>query len=366
MSKAAELAALIGSGQAQGNRNLIINGAMQVAQRGTSVADPSDGTYGSLDRFGFFNSNDGAFTISQETTVPSGEGFYNSMKFDCTTADGTIAAGQYATCFQNIEGLNNSILQYGTSDAKSIVVSFYAKSNLTGTFCYSVRNSAVDRSFIKEWSLASANTWERISFVIEGDTTGTWLGTNGIGSRHMISLSQGSTFSGGTNNAWQVGNKTATNNQVNFLSSTDNELFITGWQVEIGSGAPTAFEHEDFGTTLARCQRYYYKIGSGSVYQRFFMGSCQSSNYANGSVPFPVEMRATPSLESTGTANNYAVYAANSVRVCTSAPSISSTGSSTSVSNVSFGADSLLVAGQAGEMIANNNSSAYLAFSAEL
>lgn len=277
MSKAAELAALIGSGQAQSNRNLIINGAMQVAQRATSVADPSDGTYGSLDRFGFFNGNDGAFTISQETTVPSGEGFYNSMKFDCTTVDGTIAAGQYATCFQNIEGLNNSILQYGTSDAKSIVVSFYAKSNLTGTFCYSVRNSAVDRSFIKEWSLASANTWERISFVIEGDTTGTWLGTNGIGSRHMISLSQGSTYHG-TNNTWQSGNKTATSNQVNFLSSTDNELFIAGWQVEIGSGAPTAFEHEDFGTTLRKCKRYY-EILDSDIYPSKYSTSSSIANY---------------------------------------------------------------------------------------
>ena len=315
MSKAAELAALIGSGQAQGNRNLIINGAMQVAQRGTSVADPSDGTYGSLDRFGFFNSNDGAFTISQETTVPSGEGFYNSMKFDCTTADGTIAAGQYATCFQNIEGLKNRILQYGTSDAKSIVVSFYAKSNLTGTFCYSVRNSAVDRSFIKEWSLASANTWERISFVIEGDTTGTWLGTNGIGSRHMISLSQGSTFSGGTNNAWQVGNKTATNNQVNFLSSTDNELFITGWQVEIGSGAPTAFEHEDIGTTLAKCQRYFFKFtgDSGAVFYRDYYSTDTfvSAGY------FPTTMRAAPTISTTvgvartgGTAFDYVNLAA--------------------------------------------------------
>lgn len=298
MSKAAELAALIGSQTALSNRNLIINGAMQVAQRGTSVADPSDGAYGSLDRFGFFNSNDGAFTISQETTVPSGEGFYNSMKFDCTTADGTIAAGQYATCFQNIEGLNNSILQYGTSGAKSIVVSFYAKSNLTGTFCYSVRNSAVDRSFIKEWSLASANTWERISFVIEGDTTGTWLATNGIGSRHMISLSQGSTFSGGTNNVWQVGNKTATNNQVNFLSSTDNELFITGWQVEIGSGAPTAFQHEDIGTTFRKCQRYFFKwdetvSGDGALWgmQTVVLGT----SYVRTPVFFPVRMRTSPS-----------------------------------------------------------------------
>ena len=293
MSKAAELAALIGSGQAQENKNLIINGGMAVSQRGTSFADPSDDNY-SLDRMHIFNSNDGATTITQDTTVPSGEGFYYSLKLDCTGTDGTIAAGQYLTLSQRIEGFNNNVLEYGTSSAKTVVVSFYAKSNLTGTFCYSVRNSAANRSFIKEFSLASANTWERISFTIPGDTSGTWLATNGIGSNHQISFSMGSTYHG-TANQWNASNVVATSNIANFLTSTDNEFFITAWQVEVGTGAPTAFEHEDFGTTLAKCQRYFQKISGGS--DRFvYAGKGQGTTTVDATIPLTVSLRASPTM----------------------------------------------------------------------
>ena len=298
MSRARDFADLAGSANAGGltGRNLVINGAMKVAQRGTSFADPSDDTY-TLDRMHVFNSNDGATTITQDTTVPSGEGFYNSIKFDCTTIDGTIAAGQYLSFNQRIEGLNNAVLGYGASGAKSIVVSFYAKSNLTGTFCYNVRNSALNRSYIKEFSLASANTWERISFTIPGDTSGTWLTTNGIGALHEISLSMGSTYHG-TANQWNTSNVVATSNQVNFLSSTDNEFFLTGWQVEVGQTA-TPFEHEDYGTTLRKCQRYYYQvagIAGGAV--------AYATQYADShkmySVYHPQSMRAIPLATVTG------------------------------------------------------------------
>jgi len=315
MSKAAELAALIGSGQAQGDRNFVINGAMQVAQRGTSFADPTDNTY-SLDRMHIFNTNDGAFTVTQDTTVPSGEGFYKSIKFDCTTADGTIAAGQYATLSQRIEGLNNTVLGYGASGAKSIVVSFYAKSNLTGTFCYSVRNSAVDRAYIKEFSLTSANTWERISFTIPGDTSGTWLVDNGIGSNHQISLSMGSTFHG-TANQWNSSNVVATSNQVNFLSSTDNNFFLTGWQVEVGDVA-TPFEHRSFADEMYRCRRYFYKSfnyatapenggSTGVSGNGGLLGYCGSNNSGiySGVLRFDPEMRTTPTVVTYGNSSGH-------------------------------------------------------------
>jgi len=277
-------------------KNIIINGDMAVAQRATSYAVTTDGAYGSLDRFAFYNSNDGAFTVSQDTTIPSGEGFLKSMKFDCTTADGTIAAGQYATCFQNIEGLNHSVLGYGAAGAKTITVSFWAKSNLTGPFCYSVRNSAVDRSFVKEFSLSTADTWERISFSITGDTTGTWLTTNGLGARHMIALSMGSTFHG-TNNTWQSGNKTATSNQVNFLSNTSNELYVTGWQVEIGSVA-SEFEHKKYADTLNDCYRYLYRIQRTDAYGEFLTIRTYSATAGTGVMMLPVSMRASPTFTS--------------------------------------------------------------------
>ena len=271
-------------------KNLLINGGMAISARGTSFANPSDDNY-SLDRMHIFNSNDGATTITQDTTVPSGEGFYNSLKLDCTGTDGTIAAGQYLTLSQRIEGFNNNVLEYGTSSAKTVVVSFYAKSNLTGTFCYSVRNSAANRAYIKEFSLASPNTWQRISFTIPGDTSGTWLANNGIGANHQISFSMGSTYHG-TANQWNSSNVVATSNIVNFLSSTDNEFFITGWQVEIGTGAPTAFEHEDYGTTLRKCQRYF-QIVSGKLWGGYGAGADYLQWWFDG------EMRTAPTVTGT-------------------------------------------------------------------
>ena len=312
MSNARNLANLLGTGTQittadiadgafQANKNLIINGAMQVAQRGTSFANPSDGTY-SLDRIHIFNSNDGATTITQDTTVPNGEGFTQSIKFDCTTLDGTIAAGQYLTLNQRIEGYNNAVLGYGASGAKSITVSFYAKSNLTGTFCYSIRNGALNRAYIKEFSLTSADVWERVSFTIPGETSGTWLTTNGIGSIHQISLSVGSTFQG-IANQWNSSNVVATSNQVNFLSSTDNEFFLTGWQVEVGDTA-TPFEHRSYGDELARCQRYYETdMPEGGSDTRYSMNmNTTSSHYTQES--FQVTKRAVPTITVNQTYND--------------------------------------------------------------
>jgi len=310
MSKAAELAALIGSGQAQGNRNFIINGAMEIFQRNSSVSSVSDNTYVVQDRMNFFFSNDGVISVFASSDHPTGAGFSKSLKVDVTTADTSIAAGQYFGINQRIEGYNHAQLEYGTSSAKSIVVSFYAKSNLTGPFCYSVKNNASDRSFPIEFSLSAANTWERISFVIEGDTSGTWLETNGLGAYHQISLAIGSTFHG-TNNTWQAGNKVATSNQVNLLSSTDNEFFLTGWQVEVGTGAPTAFEHEDYGTTLAKCQRYY-QIN----YASWYGVAASSGYYVSSNITYKPDLRANPAVAqesfSSGSGGRFTATAATS------------------------------------------------------
>ena len=281
------------STQVGGNRNLIINGAMEVHQRSSSVASVSDNTYVVQDRMNFFSSNDGVITVTADTTHPTGAGLSKSLKVDVTTADTSIAAGQYLAINQRIEGLNHARLEYGTATARKIVVSFYAKSNLTGPFCYSVKNNASDRSFPIEFSLSAADTWERISFTIPGDTSGTWLETTGLGAYHQISLAMGSTYQG-TNNTWQAGNKVATSNQVNLLSSTDNEFFLTGWQVEIGSGAPTAFQHEDYGTTLRKCKRYFQKVPG-----RLFGGYDASSGADYLQWWFDGEMRTAPTVTGT-------------------------------------------------------------------
>ena len=268
--------------------NLIINGAMEIFQRTTSVSSVSDNTYVVQDRMNFFSNNDGVISVFASSEHPTGAGFSKSLKVDVTTADTSIAAGQYLGINQRIEGYNHAQLEYGTSSARSIVVSFYAKSNLTGPFCYSAKNGASDRSFPIEFSLSAANTWERISFVIPGDTSGTWLETNGIGAYHQISLAMGSTFQG-TNNTWQAGNKVATSNQVNLLASTDNEFFLTGWQVEVGTASPTAYQHEDYGTTLRKCKRYYEFLDT-TVYPTKY------STVSLGNFVWTEQKRAQPTL----------------------------------------------------------------------
>ena len=282
------------SDQVSGNRNLIINGAMEVHQRSSSVASVSDNTYVVQDRMNFFSSNDGVITVTADSTHPTGTGLSKSLKVDVTTADTSIAAGQYLAINQRIEGLNHARLEYGTATARKIVVSFYAKSNLTGPFCYSVKNNASDRSFPIEFSLGAADTWERISFTIPGDTSGTWLETTGLGAYHQIALSMGSTFHG-TNNTWQAGNKVATSNQVNLLSNTSNEFFLTGWQVEIGDVA-TTFEHEDYGTTLAKCKRYYQRYERQANYAG--LGLAVPWSTTNGNVPWLLEVqpRSSPTI----------------------------------------------------------------------
>ena len=280
--------------------NLIINGAMEIFQRTTSVSSVSDNTYPVQDRMNFFFSNDGVISVFASSEHPTGAGFSKSLKVDVTTADASIAAGQYFGINQRIEGYNHAQLEYGTSSARSIVVSFYAKSNLTGPFCYSVKNGASDRSFPIEFSLSAADTWERISFVIPGDTSGTWLETNGIGAYHQVSLAIGSTFHG-TNNTWQAGNKVATSNQVNLLSSTDNEFFLTGWQVEVGTASPTAYQHEDYGTTLRKCKRYYEFLDT-TVYPTKY------STVSLGNFVWTEQKRAQPTLTVDTNAGSQSLY----------------------------------------------------------
>lgn len=278
----------------EGNPSLLINGDMAVWQRGTSFADPSDGAY-LCDRFFAFNNNDGAITFSQSTDVPSGQGFKYSLKGDVTAADTSIAAGQYVSIDQHIEGQNVVSLDWGSSEAKYVTISFWIKSNLTGTYCYSIRNSAINRSFIKEFTIDTADTWEHKTITIAGDTGGTWLTTNGIGQRHQISFAMGSTFQG-TADSWQTTNVVATSNQENILSSTDNEFYLTGWKVEAGSFA-TPFEHRSYGEELALCERYY--LLSGTNTSNLFVSTQYNSGNHWATCEFRTVMRATPTITAT-------------------------------------------------------------------
>ena len=302
MSKAAELAALIGSGQAQGNKNFIINGDMKVSQRATGATAVGTGYY-TIDRFKTHKNNDGAFTIEQSTDNPFGTG--NSLKMAVTTADTSVAAGQFLFLSQSIEAQNLQTLLYGTSSAKTITLSFWVKSNKTGTYVITLYKSDNTITVIPvEYTIDSANTWEKKTITVTPTAGGTSLITasggaidnnNAEGLMVIFGLAWGSTYAGGTNNTWSSNSDNySTSNQVNWMDSTSNTFYLSQVQLEIGDVA-TPFEHRSYGDELRRCQRYYSQSTGQNVH-----GKQYNSGTWLGDPQYPVTMRATPTVTTTG------------------------------------------------------------------
>ena len=263
MSKAAELAALIGGQKALSNKNIIKNGAMVIAQRATSVTgDTSGGSVKTVDRMNPEMNAAGTWTQSQSTDVPSGQGFVNSFKLDCTTADASLAANDYVAFGHRIEGLDLQRLNYGTSGAKNSVLSFWVKTNKAGNYVVGVQNAitggtAKNCSFL--YTVSQANTWQKIEFSIPADTAGAFDNDANATAYIYWWLAAGSNYTTGTlRTTWtnNVSADFAAGLNVNLADSTDNEWYITGIQWEEGDVA-TPFEHEDFGTTLRKCKRYF-------------------------------------------------------------------------------------------------------------
>ena len=286
------------------HRNLIINGAMQVWQR-TTAATSAGNTYATVDRFAFGVNTDGAYTTEQSTDTPTGTGY--SLKAQVTTADTSISSGQYAYMYHEIEAQNLQHLLYGTSAAKSITLSFWVKSNKTGIYTIILRKlPGTDCHLVYEYTIDSANTWEKKEITISptaGSTsiitssTGTISNDNGRGIQLGWNFAFGSNYNGATNNTWTTNtNHYATPNQVNWMDSTSNNFYLAEVQLEVGDTA-TPFEHRSFGDELARCQRYYFKwdetiSNEGALWGLQTAGL--GSSYARTPVYFPVKMRATP------------------------------------------------------------------------
>tara|TARA_R110002020_G_scaffold72128_2_gene185656 strand:- start:6 stop:1100 length:1095 start_codon:yes stop_codon:yes gene_type:complete len=307
MSKAAELANLIGNINAGGggvNRNLIINGAMNVAQRGTSFSF-TDSTY-CLDRFVIGKSNSsGAATITQDSSVP--DGFANSLKLDVTGDDTSLAVNHIDQILHKIEAQNLQQLAFGTSSAKNFTLSFYVKSNKTGN--YSVNIGQQDNSYKQAnllYTINSANTWERKSLTFTGDTSGVINDDNGSGFEIAWILASGTTYTSGSNSASfssYANANYAANHGVNIFDSTDNTWFLTGVQLEIGQN-PTEFEHEPVERTLKKCERYYYLKGKGAA-TYLGNGGYTASSEVDLVINFPTTMRSAPSLEQVSGTNYY-------------------------------------------------------------
>jgi len=271
-----------------GMKNRIINGNMVIAQRGTAAVTTS-AAY-PVDRFSTVNATDGTFSAQQVSDAPSG--FINSLKWTTTAADTSLSAAQYTSTLQFIEGLNVTDLAWGTASAATVTLSFWVKSSVTGTFSGALANNAYDRSYPFNYTISVASTWEQKTITIAGDTSGTWLTTNGIGIRLYMSLGAGSNFTG-TASAWNAAGYTASTTGTASVIGTLNATWqVTGVQLERGSNA-TSFEFIDYGRQLIQCQRYFYKP---TFNEECYIGVCYSTTQLNCPIGFPVTMRSAPTI----------------------------------------------------------------------
>jgi len=282
-----------------GNRNILMNGSQIISQRGTSAitASASSDTF-ITDRFRISNYSDATFTGQQVADAPTD--FEYSCKVTTTGTDTSLAAGQYQRFITAIEGYNMNHLNYGSSGAKTCTLSFHVKSSLTGTFYVFGFNAAANRSIVVGYTIDAANTWEKKTLTIAGDTSGSWNTTNGAGMYFGWSLGSGTNFHTTTTDAFQSGFYMAKSDQVNVAGTSSATWQITGVQLEVGDTA-TDFEHRTFGDELQRCQRYCFVTPIGQTYSwTALSGYCNSTSNALTFYQYPVRMRATPTLATSG------------------------------------------------------------------
>ena len=369
MTKAAELAKMgevLTNSQIGGRRNIVINGAMQVAQRATQVTGlgAADG-YHTLDRWNMEigDASAGRFTMDQIADGPSG--FANALKLTTTTADTSIAAGEFLKLEQRFEGQDLQQFKKGTSDAEKVTVSFYVKGNAAATYTCELED--VDNTRSINQAFAVTTDWTRVILTFAADTSDPLDDDVNNSLQLNIWLHGGATYSGGTfvSNAWKdiVENTRMAESHTSIFDSDARTFFITGVQMEVGSVA-TPFEHRSFGEELALCQRYYTAIAEGNGYGSS-IGIVAKYNASNAYaiVDLPVEMRATPSAFQEDATNYFSIIADSNSDTFDSITLTIPGAQRVEFRNTE--AVSNITAGQAGFM-RTNNASAYLAFGAEL
>jgi len=276
-------------------KNRIINGAMMIDQRNAGASVAAGNAY-TLDRWVVRTDSGSGNTTQQSTTAPTG--FKNSLIV--TVGTGAVPASNGRNYVQQpIEGLNVADLGWGTASASTVTLSFWVRSSVTGTYGGALQNSAGDRSYPFTYTISSANTFEYKSITIAGDTTGTWLTTNGLGINMYIGLGVGSTLSG-TAGAWAGADYRSATGATNLVATSGATFYITGVQLEKGSTA-TSFDYRPYGTELALCQRYCFVMSNtDSAANRYALGFANSSTKGYVNTPHPVPMRTKPSLTTTG------------------------------------------------------------------
>jgi len=292
-------------------RNLIINGDMSIAQRGTSVTGLANSPAFIIDRFSYRRNGTWTtvqYTMSQETDAPTGQGFVKSLKITPTTAEASVPNGAFSAANYAIEGQDLQLLKYGTSNAESLTLSFWVKSNKTGTYVCAFLNVSSNKLISKAYTIDSSNTWEKKSITIPGDTVSSYSNDNTVGLNIYWGLAAGTDWtSGSLSDTWQTSsNANYFPSQVNLADSTSNYINFTGVQLEVGTSA-SDFEFLPYDVNLQRCQRYFEMlVGTNGGVIGYGYGS--GSDTARTMWQFKVQKRAVPSMsDSYSTSRQYRI-----------------------------------------------------------
>jgi len=339
-------------------KNRIINGDMRIDQRNAGASTtPTTSTY-SLDRWISVLTAASKFSVQQNAgSVTPPAGFTNYLGVTSLSAY-SVPAGDFLTIAQKIEGYNIADLGFGTANAKTITISFWVRSSITGTLGACLINGDTTRSYPFTYTISSANTWEQKTVTISGDTSGTWATTTSAGMSLNFGLAVGSTYSGAAN-SWSSGGYYGATGVTNTLATNGATLYITGVQLEIGTSA-TPFERRLYNQELANCQRYYLKIGpSGSSgYAKIGFGVATGSSTNPIYISTPVTMRSTPSITQSGCASS--IGSANSTITAVAVNGLNQNGVDTTFTCGTY------TIGQCVCIQGNANTAAYVDLSAEL
>jgi hypothetical protein len=343
-------------------KNRIINGDMRIDQRnaGASVS-ATDNTY-CLDRWyvqNYPSANGSKFSIQQNAgSVTPPVGFNTYLGITSSSAY-TLSSTSIYNIAQYIEGFNFADLGWGTANAKTITLSFWVRSSLTGTFGGVFSNSAFNYCYPYTYTISSANTWEQKTITISGPTSGTWIGaTNGVGARVLFNLGTGTTYSG-TAGSWSSADYRAPTGATSVVGTSGATFYITGVQLEVGISA-SAFEYVDIGTQLTMCQRYYYRLKAATSYVNGGVGRAYSTTNGQAFVAMPVSMRAAPTasysaLSDWNSSGSGSITAMNPVSQYTA-----------DYRQMSIDITSPFSSGQTVALNANNTTNAWIDWSAEL
>ena len=290
-------------------RNIIINGDMSIAQRGTSTASITGGGYYTCDRFHINMNGLGTWTQSQSTDVPTAQGFVKSLKMDCTTANASPSADEYLVIETKFEGQNLQYLKKGTSSAESLTLSFWIKSSKTGDFVAEIDDNDNSRHINKLYTINSANTWEKKIITYAGDTSGTLDNDNAHSLRVMFWFGSGTTHTGSAlQTSWGSQNNTGRADGCdNMADSTSNEFYITGVQLEAGQVA-SDFEFLPVDVNKDRCFRYYQLIAKADASSMVICnGAAYSASDFYGVCSVGKPMRAEPSFTAPSGTSYYTI-----------------------------------------------------------